>query len=55
MLKTDGFEVDLYDPFFYPNKKIFKKNITFSLFTEVVEHFLIRIRSSKDLMIYLKL
>ena len=39
MLKTDGFEVDLYDPFFYPNKKIFKKKYDFITCTEVVEHF----------------
>tara|TARA_B100000965_G_C19540862_1_gene735518 strand:+ start:363 stop:995 length:633 start_codon:yes stop_codon:yes gene_type:complete len=39
MIKSDGFKIDLYDPFFYPNKKVFKKKYNFITCTEVVEHF----------------
>ena len=39
MIKSDGFNVDLYDPFFYPNKKVFQKKYNFITCTEVVEHF----------------
>ena len=39
MLKLDGLKVDLYDPFFYPNKEIFNKKYNFITCTEVVEHF----------------
>ena len=39
ILNKDGFEVDLYDPFFYPNKKIFSKTYDFITCTETAEHF----------------
>ena len=39
MLKADGFSIDLYDPFFYPNKGIFKKKYNFITCTETAEHF----------------
>ena len=39
MIKSDGFKIDLYDPFFYPNKNIFKKKYNFITCSEVVEHF----------------
>ena len=39
MLKSDGFEVDLYDPFFFPNQDIFTKQYDFITCTETVEHF----------------
>ena len=39
MLNSDGFEVDLYDPFFFPNQDIFTKQYDFITCTETVEHF----------------
>ncbi len=39
MLKSDGFEVDLYDPFFFPDKKVFSKKYHFISCTETAEHF----------------
>ena len=39
MLKADGYSIDLYDPFFYPNKDIFKKKYNFITCTETAEHF----------------
>ena len=39
MLQSEGFEVDLYDPFFFPNKKVFSKKYHFISCTETVEHF----------------
>ena len=34
-----GFEIDLYDPFFYPNKEIFTRQYNFITCTETAEHF----------------
>ena len=39
MLKKDGFEVFLYDPFFYPDKDVLTKQYDFITCTETVEHF----------------
>ena len=39
MLKADGYDIDLYDPFFYPNKDIFSNKYNFITCTETVEHF----------------
>ena len=39
MLTCDGFEVDLYDPFFFPDQKIFSKKYNFITCTETAEHF----------------
>jgi 2-polyprenyl-3-methyl-5-hydroxy-6-metoxy-1,4-benzoquinol methylase len=39
MLSADGFDVDLYDPFFFPNKTIFSKQYDFITCTETAEHF----------------
>ena len=39
MIKKDGFKVDIYDPYFFPNKEIFSKNYNFITCTEVAEHF----------------
>ena len=39
MLKQDGFNIDLYDPFFFPDKKIFSKTYNFIACTETAEHF----------------
>lgn len=39
MFRQDGFKVDLYDPFFFPNKKIFDKKYDFITCTETAEHF----------------
>ena len=39
MLKSNGFDMDLYDPFFFPNKSIFSKTYDFISCTETVEHF----------------
>ena len=39
MLKSDGFTMDLYDPFFFPNKDIFSRKYDFITCTETAEHF----------------
>ncbi|MDC1241998.1 class I SAM-dependent methyltransferase [Gammaproteobacteria bacterium] len=39
ILTKDGFEIELYDPFFYPNKEIFSKIYDFITCTETAEHF----------------
>jgi hypothetical protein len=39
MVKSDGFAVDLYDPFFFPDKKIFLNQYNFITCTETAEHF----------------
>jgi|TARA_B110000263_G_C15227594_1_gene472959 hypothetical protein len=39
MLKAKGYDMDLYDPFFYPNKEIFSKKYNFITCTETAEHF----------------
>ena len=40
ILRKDGFTVDFYDPFFFPNKQIFLKKYKFITCSEVVEHFI---------------
>lgn len=39
MFRSDGFFMDLYDPFFFPNENIFSKKYDFISCTETVEHF----------------
>ena len=39
ILKKDGFSVDLYDPFFFPNNEIFLNKFNFIICSEVIEHF----------------
>ena len=39
ILVKDGYEVDLYDPFFFPNQNIFSNQYDFITCTETVEHF----------------
>lgn len=39
MFKEEGFIMDLYDPFFYPNKSVFHNNYDFITCTEAAEHF----------------
>ncbi|MEO2158184.1 MAG: class I SAM-dependent methyltransferase [bacterium] len=39
MLRSDGFRMDLYDPFFFPDKSIFSKKYDFITCTETAEHF----------------
>ena len=39
ILKSYGFKVELYDPFFFPNNEIFSKKYKFVTCSEVVEHF----------------
>ena len=39
ILKTYGFKVELYDPFFFPNKNVFFRKYKFITCSEVVEHF----------------
>ena len=39
MLKLDGFDIELYDPFFFPNNEIFLKKYDFITCTETAEHF----------------
>ena len=39
ILKNCGFKVELYDPFFFPNKNVFLRKYKFITCSEVVEHF----------------
>ena len=39
MFKKDEYSIDLYDPFFFPDKEIFKKKYDFITCTETAEHF----------------
>ena len=39
ILRSEGFDMDLYDPFFFPNKDIFSKQYDFITSSETVEHF----------------
>ncbi len=39
ILKSYGFKVELYDPFFFPNKDVLLKKYKFITCSEVVEHF----------------
>ena len=39
MFKEDGYSIDLFDPFFYPNKEVFSNKYNFITCTETAEHF----------------
>jgi hypothetical protein len=39
ILKGAGYNVDLYDPFFFPDKDVFSKQYNFITCTETAEHF----------------
>ena len=39
ILKKDGFNVELYDPFFFNNQNIFLRKYNFITCSEVIEHF----------------
>ena len=39
ILKKDGFNIELYDPFFFKNENIFFRKFNFVTCSEVVEHF----------------
>ena len=39
ILQAEGFQIDLYDPFFFPDKKVFTKKYNFITCTETAEHF----------------
>ena len=39
IFKSYGFKVELYDPFFFPNKDVLSKKYKFITCSEVVEHF----------------
>lgn len=39
LLKDSGYEVELYDPFFHPNRSALEKTYDFIFASEVVEHF----------------
>ena len=39
ILKSRGFKIELYDPFFFPNKDVLLKKYKFITCSEVVEHF----------------
>ena len=39
MLIGNGYKVELYDPFFFPNKNLLKKQYNFVTCTETIEHF----------------
>lgn len=39
MLRSDGFTMDLYDPFFFPDESVFSKGYDFITCTETAEHF----------------
>ena len=38
-LKKSGYQLDLYDPFFQPNKKLFSSTFNYIVCCEVMEHF----------------
>ena len=38
-MEKKGFQIDLYDPYFYPNKKVFNNKYEFITCTEAAEHF----------------
>ena len=39
ILRQDGYKVELYDPFFFPNKSVFLRKFNFITCSEVIEHF----------------
>jgi len=39
IIKTHGYAIDLYDPIFFPNKKVLKNKYNFITCTETIEHF----------------
>lgn len=39
LMEEKGYDIDIYDPFFHPNKDIYENNYDFITCTEVVEHF----------------
>lgn len=39
MLREEGFRVELYDPFYFPDKKVLDRTYNFIICSEVVEHF----------------
>ena len=39
MLSSKGYKIELYDPFFFPNKKLLENKYDFITCTETVEHF----------------
>ena len=39
ILKEFGYKMELYDPFFFPNKNVFLKKYQFITCSEVIEHF----------------
>ena len=39
MLKEEGYKIECYDPFFFPNKDIFLKKFQYITCSEVIEHF----------------
>ena len=39
IFRKDNYSMDLYDPFFFPNKEVFFKKYDFITCTETVEHF----------------
>jgi len=47
MLKEKGYQVDLYDPFFFNNEKILSKSYDFITCTETIEHFFDPIKEFK--------
>jgi hypothetical protein len=40
ILKKDGFDIDIYDPFFFPNQNIFLKNLNLLLVLKLLNIFL---------------
>jgi SAM-dependent methyltransferase len=39
ILKAEGYNISLYDPFFYPEKKVLNNTYDFIICCEVIEHF----------------
>jgi SAM-dependent methyltransferase len=54
VLRENGFQIDAYDPFFYPNKKWNQQQYDFITATEVVEHLHEPIQTFKELKNLLK-
>ena len=49
MFKEAGYQVDLYDPFFFNNEIVFKKAYDFITCTESIEHFFEPIKEFKKM------
>ncbi len=45
MLRKDGYKMEIYDPFFFPDKNVLSKQYSFITCSETAEHFLIPLKN----------